>query len=61
VASRFQIGGLTGSSLTFAGLIHNPGNSNALNQGNYGDRLLTSQNTAVQFAASAGAIWDTYD
>jgi exonuclease III len=61
VASAFRVNGLSGSKLTFAGLIHNPGNSNALNQGNYGDRLLTSQNTVVQFAASAGAHWDTYD
>ncbi len=61
VASHFRIDGLSKSTLTFSGLPHNPGNDNALNQGNYGDRLLTTPNVEVEYAASSGATWDTYD
>jgi len=61
VASSFRVEGLAGSILTFSGLPHNPNNSDALNQGDYGDRLLTTPNVVVEFLASAGATWDTYD
>lgn len=61
VVSGFQVAGLEGSVLTFAGLPHNPGNSDPLNEGNYGDRLLTSPNIELAFSASEGAFWDTYD
>ena len=53
--------GLEFSQLTFSRLHHNPGNDGALNQGGYGDNLATSPNTCIEFLATPGAHWDTYD
>ena len=61
VVSSFAVSGLSGSVLTFSGLAHNPGNDSALNEGGYGDRLLTTPNIVLQFDASENATWDTYD
>ena len=61
VFSGFNLSGLTHSTLTFSRLQHNPGSSVALNDGDYGDRLITSENIVATFSASAGAHWDTYD
>jgi len=61
VVSGFHVSGLSGSVLTFSGLDHNPGNSNALNLNGYGDRLLTSPKVELEFHSSANATWDTYD
>jgi exonuclease III len=61
VVSEFRIDQLDHSSLTFSRLQHNPGDDSALNAGNYGDRLTPTPNVTVEFLASSGAHWDTYD
>ncbi|WP_442485700.1 endonuclease/exonuclease/phosphatase family protein [Aeoliella sp. SH292] len=61
VTSGFTISGLQGSTLTFAGLPHNRGNATAITEANYGNRLVTSPNVEVSFAASANAHWDAYN
>ncbi len=61
VGSGFSIVDLQDSTLTFSRLAHNPGNSSALNAGNYGDRLVSTPNIAVEFLPTGNAFWDTYD
>lgn len=60
VFATLRYSGLDHTRLTFAGLAHNPGNSNALNAG-YGDATLTTPHVTVRFQGSGGAFWDSYD
>lgn len=59
VVSTMRISGLQGSTLTFSGLAHNPGDDSALNHG-YADHASTTPNVEVSFSASSGDTWDTY-
>lgn len=52
---------LADSTLTFYGLGHNPGNDGELTAGGYGDALLPTPNIMVEYAASSGSNWDTYN
>ena len=61
VVSGFNMADLTDSTLTFSRLAHNQGNHFALNDGDYGDRLITSGNVVAEFRSSFGSTWDTYD